>query len=168
MSRPARTPLFRGWLEAGLLVGGLALLVLVDRPLCPMAGLLGIPCPGCGLTRAGLALLRGDVSTALHLHPLSPVLIPLVVWAVAGTLWGQIRGTHFALGVVDRTGHPSSRFLAWRRLGQWLAWLLLAAVLLVWVARFLGAFGGPVPVSSWHSALAPHQQQPSTHRLDGS
>ena len=38
--------------------------------LCVLRLFTGLPCPGCGLTRASAALLRGDLSASLHYHPL--------------------------------------------------------------------------------------------------
>lgn len=38
--------------------------------LCVLRLFTGLPCPGCGLTRAAAALLRGDLSASLHYHPL--------------------------------------------------------------------------------------------------
>ena len=35
---------------------------------CPIRAVIGIPCPGCGLTRAWLAALRLDVSAAFAYH----------------------------------------------------------------------------------------------------
>ena len=51
-------------------------------PLCPFRGLTGVPCPGCGLTRAAGALLRGRFTDALHVHPLIPFVAAqvLVAW----------------------------------------------------------------------------------------
>ena len=37
--------------------------------LCPMVIVTGLPCPGCGLTRAGFALLRLDLAGAYRIHP---------------------------------------------------------------------------------------------------
>ncbi|OCN05287.1 hypothetical protein A4S06_09270 [Erysipelotrichaceae bacterium MTC7] len=37
---------------------------------CPINSILGIPCPGCGMTRAFLQLLQLDVASALYYHPL--------------------------------------------------------------------------------------------------
>ncbi len=37
---------------------------------CVVTWLCGIPCPGCGMTRAVLALLRLDVAAAFSYHPM--------------------------------------------------------------------------------------------------
>ena len=37
---------------------------------CPFKRLTGIPCPGCGMTRAWLCALRMDFGGALYWHPL--------------------------------------------------------------------------------------------------
>lgn len=37
---------------------------------CPIKFVTGISCPGCGMTRAWLSLLRLDFGAALHYHPL--------------------------------------------------------------------------------------------------
>lgn len=47
----------------------LALLLLLWTG-CPFYRLFSIPCPGCGLTRAWLAFLRGDISAAFEFHRL--------------------------------------------------------------------------------------------------
>src|SRR5687767_5711749 len=58
-------------------LGVIALLVLVEFPVCPSRGLFGVPCPGCGLTRATFAMLRLDFEGMLHFHPLAPIMAPL-------------------------------------------------------------------------------------------
>lgn len=55
---------------------------------CVFAQITGLPCPGCGMTRAVAALLRGDWSAAMHFHPFAPVFsifgVLLAVSAMAG------------------------------------------------------------------------------------
>jgi hypothetical protein len=45
-------------------------------PGCPFHLATGVPCPGCGTTRAALALARGDVLGALAFNPLAALGIP--------------------------------------------------------------------------------------------
>lgn len=130
------------------LAGVFALIVVLRLPFCPMATVLGIPCPGCGLTRATLALLHGDVRGALALHPLVFVLAPLFGAALASTAWSYVRGP-------GRAQKPNA-WLASRQ-ASWLGALLLVATLGVWGVRFLGYLGGPAPVTPfrlWQQARA--------------
>lgn len=46
-----------------------AVLYIIKAP-CPLYGMFGISCPGCGMTRAWLALLRGKFGLAFEYHPL--------------------------------------------------------------------------------------------------
>lgn len=50
---------------------------------CFFKSMLGIDCPGCGMQRAFIALLRGDIFDSLKLYPaLISTIIMLVVLAV--------------------------------------------------------------------------------------
>jgi hypothetical protein len=110
--------------------------------LCPFANLTGHPCPGCGMTRAALALLSGEWSAALRWHPLSPICVPLLA---ALALEGFIR---FVAGSSLPTRLEPRRSRVSR---DWLWGALAASLLGVWAARFLGALGGPVSVHSHFS-----------------
>lgn len=46
---------------------------------CPLMYFFNIPCPGCGMTRAYLSLLRFDFAAAYEYHSLFP--IPAIVFA---------------------------------------------------------------------------------------
>jgi hypothetical protein len=50
---------------------------------CPMLVATGHICPGCGLTRATIALLRGQWQTALTLHAFAPIFLALSLGIVA-------------------------------------------------------------------------------------
>ena len=50
---------------------------------CPYKSLLGLDCPGCGMQRAFVALLKGNVGESLFLYPaLLPVLLTLLLTLV--------------------------------------------------------------------------------------
>lgn len=123
-----------------------ALAVHTDFPLCPLAGSFGIPCPGCGLTRATLALLHGDVRGALRLHPLVLLLTPLVITVATAATWSLLRRA-------SPQPRPHAAFSNGRA-ATVLATILLALTVGVWLARFAGFFGGPVPVTSMREWIA--------------
>ncbi len=103
-----------------------------------------MPCPGCGITRATLALLHGDLHAALRFHPLVLVLAPLMAVIAGRSLVEYVRGTP-----------PTPPERAWwaGRTARWLAGALFALLIGVWLARFAGYFGGPVPVESFRARL---------------
>ncbi|HEX3597754.1 MAG TPA: DUF2752 domain-containing protein [Polyangiaceae bacterium] len=110
------------------MTAALAVAAVLRVPLCPFALAFGIPCPGCGLCRATGFLLIGHVRAALAVHPLVLVALP---GAVA-----------LALHATSPRPPPARREVAMTALSA----VLLVALLAVWLARFAGAFGGPVPL----------------------
>lgn len=71
--------------------GSLAMLALVSHlppdgagvPICFFRAVTGLPCPGCGLTRAFSSLLQGRAEAAFAYHPFVFILLPMSVVAVA-------------------------------------------------------------------------------------
>ncbi|MBQ8624945.1 MAG: DUF2752 domain-containing protein [Agathobacter sp.] len=49
---------------------------------CPYDYIFGISCPGCGMTRAFLSLLRFDFASAFYYHPLFPLVILVALYWV--------------------------------------------------------------------------------------
>lgn len=98
---------------------------------CPLKSALGIPCPGCGLTRASVSLLRGDFAAGFGTHAFAPVLLlVLAALAVAGLL-PAARREAFA-GLVSRFERRTK-----------VTYVVLGAMLLYWSVRLLfmpGAF----------------------------
>ena len=67
----------------GVLVLGLHLAGVPFWP-CPIKSILGIPCPGCGLTTAIGQLLHGQIKESLRTHAFAPIfLAALLVMLVA-------------------------------------------------------------------------------------
>ena len=121
--------------RAGLALCGAAIgIAMLFSPikLCLMALVLRIPCPGCGMTRATVALLHANVAQAFALHPLAPLVVPFAAGIVAAQTMSYVRtGAAFGTG----------RFPRWVELTVAALAILLVAV---WSARFVGYFGGPV------------------------
>ncbi len=93
------------------LSGILALSILLPMPkgdgriahlptVCPFYLLTGLPCPGCGLTRAFVCLGHGQIVSSLHWHPLGFVLYAacVFVWAVRGWEWARGANIPWAWG----------------------------------------------------------------------
>ncbi|HKI30422.1 MAG TPA: DUF2752 domain-containing protein [Gemmataceae bacterium] len=70
--------------------------------LCPCLRMTHAPCPGCGVTRCGSCLARGEVRRAFRYHPLGTVVFPLSA------------GLGLLALVPRRWRHPAcSRLAAW-------------------------------------------------------
>lgn len=128
MDAPVATKLRRlGVVTTPLLM--LAVALWMGFVTCPMRVTTGVPCPGCGLTRAMLALLSGDLAEALHWHPLVFLLTPILV---------------FTIGRAMLIGAGFLRPDAWKvPMPQWGLALFATVLLGVWLARFAGFLGGP-------------------------
>ena len=53
---------------------------------CPFFRLTGIPCPGCGLTRAVILLLKGNLRASLEFHAFAPIVLLAAVALILVTL----------------------------------------------------------------------------------
>ena len=128
-----RATRFRAWAAWGLVglggTGGGALLAVWRPPtdprlsVCVSRRVLGVSCPGCGLTRGMSHLVRGEWAAAAADHPLAPAFAAeaLLAWAA----WGA--------GLARRREPPFPP--------RWIVPLLAGNALLllaVWLARLLG------------------------------
>ena len=94
---------------------------------CPMLRVVGIPCPGCGLSRACAAMVKGDPQHSLHMHAFAvPVLIGVALLLVTAALPASAR---------ERIGRVVERLES--RTG--ITFMLLSALLLYWLGRLLYA-----------------------------
>jgi hypothetical protein len=90
------TPAFSSLLESrreGLIIVGAGVLhlglSLAGLPgwSCPILAATGVPCPGCGLTRASMQFVRGDFSGSFQTHAFAPIFLfaLLLIAAVRST-----------------------------------------------------------------------------------
>ena len=77
---------------------------------CVFAKTTGLPCPGCGMTRAIAALLHGKWKEALRFHPMSPAFLVLGIMLVVSAVLDKTRRVRLAERVTAferRTGCPT-------------------------------------------------------------
>lgn len=128
LATPVVAPLLRdrrtaaAFAAAGVAQVGLTLAHVGGMP-CPFLSLTGLPCPGCGLSRACAALCRGDWATAVRLHAFAPVvLLALALLAAAAVLPAAARDRlASAIATLERQG--------------WVGPVLLGLLLLYWIVR---------------------------------
>lgn len=107
------------------------LTMLGNRTLCVSKLTTGIPCPGCGMTRAYLSLFRGDVSSALYNHPL--FILPFIAFLVV-----VLKSNRLISKIYH---HP---FFWWTLLGVFIA---------VWLIRMFFLFPHAEPLDYNHQSL---------------
>jgi hypothetical protein len=118
----------------------LAIFFLVDFPLCPTRLAFGVPCPGCGLTRATIALFSGEVAHAHAFHPLVLVILPVFGWAL-------LRLTLVSAGLLS-----SDSWDPLARLPR-AVWIVFAIALsAIWIGR-LATGTHPDGIHFWEGAL---------------
>ncbi|MFW5925491.1 MAG: DUF2752 domain-containing protein [Myxococcota bacterium] len=79
------------WLPWVLGGGAVAVVFALGTPICPTRRVLGLPCPGCGMTRATAELLTLDFASAGSHHPLVFLVVPLVGWTIVASVTGAER-----------------------------------------------------------------------------
>lgn len=105
------------------LYGALLFVWIYFRLPCVLRSLTGIPCPTCGLTRAWLYALHLDFGSALRMYPMFwavPLLVLFLLYD--GQLFANPKCNYWCLGV------------------------LLAGIILIWLARLFGFLGGLSPL----------------------
>jgi len=85
------------------------------------------------MTRAARCALRGDFAGATHMHPLWLVVLPAITFAIVAEIRGYFRTGAWGGAMSSRATKPVTL-------------VLVALLVALWVARFFGAFGGPVSV----------------------
>jgi hypothetical protein len=50
------------------------------QSICPWRALTHLPCPGCGMTHAFVAMAQGHFRAAWDFNPRSVVVAPILVW----------------------------------------------------------------------------------------
>lgn len=138
VSRLTRRSMLAGPVACGCALAGAAVYIGLHDPAggssylpaCPLHELTGLWCPGCGLTRATNALLRGHVGAAFGYNVLFPFFLGAIVL-------GWVAWTRSALG------RAPVRWLT--HLSPWSGGLAFGVLALFGVLRNLSAFSALAP-----------------------
>ena len=90
---------------------------------CPVLSALGITCPGCGLSRAALLLVRGEFGRAVSVHAFAPLLVGALTMLFL-TMSAGPRMRERLAGAMRRV-EMRTRF----------SWWLLLSLVTYWIAR---------------------------------
>lgn len=66
----------------------ISIVILLFNTKCIFKSIVWVPCPGCGLTRAWISFIKGNISEAFYWHPLFlmiPVLAILILLYFKGS-----------------------------------------------------------------------------------
>ena len=119
----------------GLALAGVILLASKDPqktigyPPCFFRKVTGFACPGCGMTRAGHAMLKGRIVEALRWNPLGALLLPVALVGLGLELLS------WAMGCAGRW----RLFLGWRFSG-----VCAVVVIAFWILRNTPAWPWPL------------------------
>lgn len=97
---------------------------------CYIKAFTGIPCPGCGMTRAYLSLLQGNIKGAFYYHPLF-LLPPALVILMLLSYW-----KHF-------------------KIAKWIWFILLLVIIGTYVVRMILMFPKVAPMDFYGGAFLP-------------
>ena len=132
LTKPWLAPLMEDVILCRVVVGvcaalGAASMLHVSIWPCLFNELTGLPCPGCGMTRAVSALLHGDWHTAMTFHPLSPAYVAIGAALAVSAVGPKWLRNHLVAGV--------------RSLEKWTALpaLIVLATLIFGLLRMTGA-----------------------------
>jgi hypothetical protein len=92
---------------------------------CPIFRATGIPCPGCGLSRATTLLIKGDFAGSFRFHAFAPIFF----LAIVGLILSLLLPRSISQPAIARAE------LIERKTG--LSVLILGGLLLYWLARLL-------------------------------
>ena len=75
-----------GWIIAAAVLYAFVMNVLLGGT-CPVKLLTGIPCPGCGMTRALFYLFAGNWALSFQMHPLAAVWVAFGLYLAVMRYW---------------------------------------------------------------------------------
>ena len=121
------------WMVLALMIGYSTFAGFFLGTSCLLSSTTGLPCPGCGSTRALIALLKGDFTGSVRLYPLLiPSLIVILVY--------------FAVWLISE------------KTPRWMEIVLISLVILLvalYAARMLLMFPNDVPMTYNNKAILP-------------
>lgn len=105
--------------------------IIGNRTLCIYKNLIGIPCPGCGMTRAYISLIHGDIEQAFYFHPL--FILPIII------------------GIIILFKNSPKIYPLYQMNAFWLT--LFSVFMIVWIYRMFMLFPNQSPMNIYDKGL---------------
>jgi Protein of unknown function (DUF2752) len=100
---------------------------------CAFRARFGIPCPSCGMTRAVVMALHGNLSGAIAMNPAGPVLVFTMLYFSAAMLWLSVRQS------LGWRSESTKRLIRWSSIA--LAAALVGTVYVHWFREVFATIG---------------------------
>jgi hypothetical protein len=94
--------------------------------LCVVNRVLGIPCPGCGLTRSFASTVRMDLKGAVSFNPVGPILFLICIFQIP-----------YRIIAYSGLLHTRPLLKKSENIFQAVTWWVLGGLVVTWLARFL-------------------------------
>ncbi len=113
--------------EAGLCVTDPVWGARIPLPeMCWSRAVLGISCPGCGLTRSFVAMARGEIGSAWSLNPCGPLLFVLCCLQIPYRVLAYLN----VVRAIPLLKHIEMH-------GHFITWFIAAGLIAMWLVRLL-------------------------------
>jgi hypothetical protein len=100
---------------------------------CPFYSMTSLPCPFCGITRSVAFMVRGDLASSFHAHPLGPLLTLVMLLVIPFSFRTLI--------ISEDRGVEQSRAARTESASRLVLWIVIGLLIASWIISLARHFG---------------------------